>query len=72
VALDDSKRKIVAGILRLGATEPELREIPNEPQLVRRLIERLRHEGSVEVCYEAGVSGYDLYRQITGLGVPGR
>jgi transposase len=70
VALDDSKRKIVAGILRAGATEPELREIPNEPKLVRRLIERLKREGPVEVCYEAGVSGYDLYRQITGLGVP--
>jgi transposase len=69
VALDDSKRKIVAGILRPGATEPELREIPNESRLVRRLIERLKREGPVEVCYEAGVSGYDLYRQITGLGV---
>jgi transposase len=70
VALDDSKRRIVAGILRPGTTEPELREIPNEPKLVRRLIERLKREGPVEVCYEAGVSGYDLYRQITGLGVP--
>ena len=70
VALDDSKRKIVAGILRPGATEPELREIPNEPTLVRRLIERVKREGPVEVCYEAGVSGYDLYRQITALRVP--
>jgi hypothetical protein len=35
VALDDGKRKIVAGILRPGAMEPELREIPNEPRLVR-------------------------------------
>ena len=50
VALDDSKRKIVAGILRPGATEPELREIANEPKLVRRLIERLKREGPVEVC----------------------
>jgi hypothetical protein len=69
VALDDSKRKIVAGILRPGATEPELREIPNEPKLVRRLIDRVKREGPVKVCYEAGVSGYDLYRQITGFGV---
>lgn len=45
VALDDSKRKIVAGILRPGATEPELREIPNEPKLVRRLIDRVKREG---------------------------
>jgi transposase len=70
VAIDDSKRKLVVGILRPGAEEPELREIPHVSKLVRRLVERLKHEGPVDVCYEAGVSGYDLYRQITALGVP--
>src|SRR5262245_17149467 len=70
VALDDSKRTITVGILRPGDREPELRQIANEPRLLRRLIERLRREGPVRVCYEAGVSGYDLYRQITALGVP--
>jgi hypothetical protein len=30
VALDDSKRKIVAGILRPGDAQPELREIGND------------------------------------------
>jgi len=70
VALDDSKRKIVAGILRSGATEPELRELPNDPHHIRRVVERLKREGPVVMCYEAGVSGYDLYRQITALGVP--
>jgi transposase len=69
VALDDSKRKLVVGILRPGAAEPELREIPNEAKLVRRLFERLQRGGPVAACYEAGVSGYDLYRQITSLGV---
>ena len=70
VALDDSKRKIVAGILWPEALDAELREIPNEPKPLRHLIARLKREGPVNVCYEAGVSGYDLYRQITGLGVP--
>lgn len=69
VALDDSKRKIVAGILRPGAPTPELRELPNDPPHIRRLFERLTREGPVAACYEAGVSGYDLYRQITALGV---
>src|SRR5262245_18061506 len=70
VALDDSKRKHVAGILRPDAVQPELREIPNDPRPLRHLFERLKREGPVVACYEAGVSGYDLYRQITGLGVP--
>lgn len=71
VALDDSKRKIVAGILRPGATAPELCEIANEPRHIRRLFEPLKREegAAVAACYEAGVSGYDLYRQITAFGV---
>ena len=69
VALDDSKRKVVVAILRPGATEPEQRELPKEPHLIRRLFQRLAREGRVRACYEAGVSGYDLYRQITACGV---
>jgi transposase len=68
--MDDSKRKIIAGILRPGATEPELRSIPNEPRHLRRCFERLQREGRVVACYEAGPSGYDLYRQLTALAVP--
>lgn len=70
VALDDSKNSIVAGILGPRATEPELRQIPNEPRHLRRLFTRLQREGPVATCYEAGPSGYDLYRQLTALGVP--
>lgn len=70
VALDDSKRVIVAGILRPGEPEPEVRQIPNEPRLIRRLFARLKREGLVRACYEAGPAGYDLYRQLAALGVP--
>lgn len=70
VAMDDSKRTIVAGILRPGATDPELRSIPNEPRHLRRFFERLQREGRVVACYEAGPSGYDLYRQLTAWAVP--
>ena len=70
VAVDDCKRRLVVGILRPGDQAPELREIANAPRPARRLFERLKRAGSVEACYEAGVSGYDLYRQITELGVP--
>jgi transposase len=69
VGIDDSKRTLVVAILRSGATEPEEREIPNEPTALRRLMTRLTREGPVAACYEAGVSGYELYRQLTALGV---
>jgi transposase len=68
-ALDDSKRKIVAAILRPNDGPTELRELPNDAYHIRRLFERLKREGPVVACYEAGVSGYDLYRQLVVLGV---
>jgi len=69
VALDDSKRKLVVAMLRAGATEPEEREIPKHPLHIQRLCRRLQREGPVQACYEAGVSGYDLYRQLSAGGV---
>ncbi len=69
VALDDSKRKLAVAILRPGQTESEQREMAKEPHLIQRLFRRLAREGAVPACYEAGVSGYDLYRQITACGV---
>jgi len=70
VALDDSKNSLVAGLLRPEAEVPELRSIPNEPRHLRRFFDRLKREGPVVACYEAGPAGYDLYRQLTALGVP--
>jgi transposase len=69
VALDDSKRKVVVAILRPGVSEPEQRELPKAPHLIRRCFQRLSREGRVRACYEAGVSGYDLHRQLTACGV---
>jgi DNA-binding phage protein len=46
VALDDSNRELIVGILRSGDREPELREIANEAKLSRRLLERLKREGA--------------------------
>lgn len=72
VAMDGSKRKIVAGILRPGERDPEVRQIPNESRLIRRLFERLKREVPVRARYEAGPSGYELHRQLTALGpMPG-
>jgi transposase len=70
VGIDDSKRTLVVGILRPGTEQPELREIANEGRMIRRLFERLKREGPVTACYEAGVSGYDLHRQLRALEVP--
>ena len=47
MALNDSKRTIVAAIRRSGPDKPDVRSIPNELRHLRRLVERVKREGSV-------------------------
>lgn len=51
------------------AAKGEISAIPNEPKVIRRTFSKLRGEGELRVCYEAGPCGYDLYRQLQGPGV---
>lgn len=72
IGFDVHKDNIVVSVAEAGRVDPEPRgEIPNRPKSVRKLVERLSREYSGAVllfCYEAGPCGYDLYRQIIGLG----
>jgi transposase len=43
--------------------------IPNEPTQIRRLFSRLKKEGEIRACYEAGSCGYEVYRQLAALGI---
>jgi transposase len=46
-----------------------LGEVPNTPAAVDRLIGKLASRyGKLHFCYEAGPTGYGLYRQIEALG----
>src|SRR5262245_16570257 len=58
-------------MLRPGATEPEVREVPKDPSHIQRRLRRVQREGPVQAWYEAGGSGSDLYRQLTACGVRG-
>jgi transposase len=71
VAFDVAKTKHAVAVAEGGRTG-EIRfvgEIENTPAIVARMIKKLagRH-GRLHVCYEAGPTGYGLYRQITELG----
>ena len=71
VGLDTHKARIAVALAEPGRSG-EVRfqgEIANQPEAVRRLIERLGAKyGRLSVCYEAGPCGYGLHRQITALG----
>jgi Transposase and inactivated derivatives len=69
VGLDVSKEKIAVAIADEGREAPRFYgTIDHHPDAVRRLIRKLSEKGvTLEVCYEAGPTGYDLYRWITGM-----
>ena len=68
VGLDVSKETIAVAVVDEGR-EPSrfVGTIPNKLDSVRSLIKRLMQNGSrLEVCYEAGLTGYGLYRFLLG------
>lgn len=71
VAFDTSKTKHAVAVAD-GGRGGEVRflgEVPNSPAAVERLVRKLAGRyGELYFCYEAGPTGYGLYRQIKALG----
>src|SRR5215468_2398691 len=69
LGLDVSKDKIAVGILRWEERVPDTELIFNDEASVRRLINRFGDPGGLRVCYEAGPTGFGLYRLLASMGV---
>jgi transposase len=71
VGIDTAKLKNAVAIAESGR-DGEVRyfgEIPNTPEATRKLVGKLVEKyRDLTFCYEAGPTGYGLYRQITELG----
>jgi transposase len=71
VGLDTSKLKISVAVAA-GGRNGEVRffgDISAEPASVVSMVAKLAKRGNrLHFCYEAGPTGYELYRQIVGLG----
>src|SRR5437016_4564871 len=70
VGLDVHAETIAVAVAEPGGEVHALGTIPNTPEAVRRLVKKLGPPETLRVCYEAGPTGYVLYRQLTALGVP--
>jgi transposase len=70
VGLDVHAETIAVAVAEPGGAVRSLGTIPNTPEAVRRLVKKLGPPQTLRVCYEAGPTGYVLYRQLTALGVP--
>lgn len=71
VGLDVHKKSIVVAALIPGREEAVRWEVPNEARALARLARKLLRESSGQVvcCYEAGVCGYAVQRQLQAGGV---
>lgn len=70
VGLDVHKNSIAVAVAQEGRDAPEyLGEIAHDSASIRKLLKRLSPNGEVlNICYEAGPTGYGLYRELTGRG----
>ncbi len=70
VGLDVSKEKIAVSIAEEGRGEPRYwGMISNTPEAIRKLVRKLGETRNLRVCYEAGPTGYGLYRLFLSLGI---
>jgi transposase len=69
VGLDVSKEKIAVAVAEIGREVPRyVKAIAHEPAAIRKLIKELGDPKALAFCYEAGPTGYELYRWIVSMG----
>jgi transposase len=70
IGMDVHKATISISIAEDGRDAPVrfLGVIPNAPDDIAKMAKRLSKHGELDFCYEAGGCGYNIYRQLTGLG----
>ena len=69
IGLDVHADTIAAAVAEPSGEVRPLGVIPNRPQSIRKLVKKLGAAESLQVCYEAGPTGYVVYWQLTALGV---
>jgi transposase len=68
VGLDVHKASITVAVAEAFGDPEDHGHIGNDPSAVRRLVQRLGGPDlHLEVAYEAGPTGYALYRQLTAM-----
>ena len=69
IGLDVHKATISVGVAvgERGGEVRSLGTVPNRPDHVRKLVEKLASNGvQLHFCYEAGPCGYGLHRHVNG------
>lgn len=69
LGLDVHKNTISVGILEPDHEVPRTDKISSDPDAVAHLVDRFDDPSRLRACYEAGPTGYELARQLRGMGV---
>ncbi|QAA21476.1 IS110 family transposase [Sporolactobacillus terrae] len=70
VGLDVSKEKIAVAVAEEGRNQPQyIAMIPYRPEAIRKQMSRLGDPSQLRVCYEAGPTGYGLYRLLKAMDI---
>jgi len=71
VGLDVHKKSIEVSVLNGRNAAPEIEKaLPNQETRIKVFFERLKMQGSVIACYEAGCIGFELQRILGSIEVP--
>jgi transposase len=70
VGLDVHKESISVSVLEARKRQPRpCLKVPNDEGKLRRLFSRLKKEGTVRACYEAGPCGYQVHRLLRSMDI---
>jgi transposase len=70
IAFDQHAATTVAAVLLPGDRTPALHTLASESPTLLRFVERLRRQGPVTCCYEAGPCGFELQRACSAREIP--
>jgi len=68
VGMDVHKESVSIAVLEDRGLRPTVK-LRNEQRELRRLFTRLKREGEVRACYEAGSCGYEIQRLLGSMGI---
>jgi transposase len=69
IAFDQHAATTVAAVLLPGQRTPALHSMTSDSPTILRFVTRLRRQGPVQCCYEAGPCGFELQRALTAEGL---
>jgi transposase len=70
IAFDQHAATTVAAVLLPGQRTPALHHLTSDSPTILRFVERVRKNGPVQCCYEAGPCGFELQRALTAHRIP--